>query len=304
MPDVVTIAAQDTALEVAPGVGGAILSFRWRDADVLRPTPDDARAAGDVRRCASYPLVPYSNRVADARLGLADGSSFALARNMGDHPHAIHGVGWQRAWTVDRVDRAGLALSFAHAARGADAASWPFAFQVAQVFSLTAGSDDATLTMTLSITNTDTRPFPFGLGWHPFFPRDERTLLGFRAATLWETDATCLPTRETGVGGSTLFAPPRAIGDTTLDNVFTGWDGQATIAWPDSRLQATIEADRMLDHLVVYVPPARDYLAVEPVTHITDAFNRSGGGATRTGSRMLAPGEARSCTMRIIASML
>ena len=43
---------------------------------------------------------------------------------------------------------------------------------------------------------------------------------------------------------------------------------------------------------------------LEPVTHETDAFNRSEAGATGTGCRTLPPGGAFSCTMRIAASAL
>ena len=63
-----------------------------------------------------------------------------------------------------------------------------------------------------------------------------------------------------------------------------------------------IEADSACSHLVVFVPSARDYLAVEPVTHMTDAFNRAARGDRDTGTRWLGPGEARSCTMRVIAT--
>jgi aldose 1-epimerase len=48
-------------------VGGAIAAFTWRGRDVLRPMPAEAIAAGNVRLAACYPLVPYSNRIRDAR---------------------------------------------------------------------------------------------------------------------------------------------------------------------------------------------------------------------------------------------
>src|SRR5262245_51690171 len=89
----------DARLDIAPATGGAIAAFTYRGIDVLRATPSDVRAKRDVRGHASYPLVPYSNRIADARL-VFDGREYALERNFGDHPHSIHGVGWQREWTV------------------------------------------------------------------------------------------------------------------------------------------------------------------------------------------------------------
>jgi galactose mutarotase-like enzyme len=43
-------------------------------------------------------------------------------------------------------------------------------------------------------------------------------------------------------------------------------------------------------------------LAVEPVTHMPDAFNRATAGGRATGTRLLAPGDTFSCTMRISIS--
>jgi aldose 1-epimerase len=85
----------------------------------------------------------------------------------------------------------------------------------------------------------------------------------------------------------------------TLDNCFAGWRPPATLRWTDRRLVAEIGADAPCDHLVVYVPGDADFLAVEPVTHMTDAFNRADRGERGTGTRVLAPGARFSCTMRI-----
>jgi galactose mutarotase-like enzyme len=40
------------------------------------------------------------------------------------------------------------------------------------------------------------------------------------------------------------------------------------------------------------------FIAVEPVTHMTDAFNRAAAGRPDTGTQLLAPRTAFSCTMR------
>ena len=303
MTSLLTLTAADATVELAPDVGGAIAAFRHDGVDVMRATSPVARAARDVRGFACYPLVPYSNRIANARLDF-DGDRYRLARNLGDHPHCIHGVGWQRAWRVVANDRTSALLHLAHAPQGDDAAAWPFAFEAWQSFSLAQSTSQAMLTMTLSIASRDVRAFPAGLGWHPFFPRDDATELGFAADAIWDTDATRLPTKRRAVDPSISFATPRSIGDTRLDNVFAGWSGDAAIRWPQARRQATIEADRSLAFLVVFVPDDRDWLAVEPVTHMTDAFNRFAAGERDTGTIVLAPGGVRSCTMRVVSSPL
>ena len=60
-----------------------------------------------------------------------------------------------------------------------------------------------------------------------------------------------------------------------------------------------MRADRAAGFLVVYAPEGRDFLALEPVTHMTDAFNRAARGERGTGTRALRPGGAFSCTMEI-----
>jgi aldose 1-epimerase len=121
--NIVELVSNDALVRIAPELGGAITQFSLCGAPVLRPTPAEAIGARDVRATACYPLVPYSNRIANARLAFG-GREFTLARNFGTHPHAIHGVGWQRAWSVADVSQNHARLALRHDAReSADA--WP-----------------------------------------------------------------------------------------------------------------------------------------------------------------------------------
>jgi len=298
IPGVVRLAVGGAAVDLAPAVGGAIAAFAWHGVPVLRPTPADALAANDVRRTACYPLVPYSNRIRDARLRFGD-RDYALGRNFGDHPHAIHGVGWQRAWTVDHAEASRALMRLEHDGAGANAIAWPWPFRATQAFDLAASGSRAALTLSLAIVNTGPAAFPFGLGWHPFFPRSAATTVCFGARSVWRNDATALPVDRVDAAGAWSFAAPRDPGDTTIDNVFHGWDGTAVIDGATSSPAVTVEGDAACDRLVFYAPAGRDFIALEPVTHETDAFNRAHAGAAGTGMRMLPPGAGFSCTMRI-----
>jgi aldose 1-epimerase len=295
-----TLVEGDAIVEISPDVGGAIASFRWRGHDILRPTPPDARAARDVRRHACYPLVPYSNRIANATLR-HDGRDHALAQNFGDSPHAIHGVGWQRAWTPIDATSTCAQIALDHGATGDRASAWPWSFRVAQTFALRADDRAATLSVRLAIENTGAEAFPFGLGWHPFFPKPDGTTLAFDAAWVWNNDDTQLPVERVAVPRDWHYAAARPLGDVVLDHVFEPSAGMATIAWPDARLAVAIDADSALDRRIVYVPAGRDFLAFEPATHMTDAFNRAARGQPDTGTRQLPPGAAFSCTMQLHA---
>ncbi|MEO8676016.1 MAG: aldose 1-epimerase [Casimicrobiaceae bacterium] len=302
MDDVVALAAGNARVEIDAAIGGALASFTLGRIDVLRPTPASTR---DVRLHASYPLVPYSNRIAEARLEVA-GRTHALARNFGDHPHAIHGVGWQRPWRIETHGATSALLMLDHAPAGDGALSWPWAFRAAQSVSLHADPDGtvAVLTLKLTIANAGAAAFPFGLGWHPFFVRGPRARLGFRAGGVWETDDTRLPTVHAAVPPSWRFDPARPPGNETIDNVFTGWDGEATLDDAGRHIAIGVRADRAAGFLVVYAPEGKDFLALEPVTHMTDAFNRAVRGERATGMRTLRPGGAFSCTMQIGVRLL
>jgi aldose 1-epimerase len=89
---IIEIASGSAQVRIVPELGCAITAFSVRETPILRPTPDAALVERDVRRTACYPLIPYSNRIRDARLRFA-GHDYVLARNFGASPHAIHGVG-------------------------------------------------------------------------------------------------------------------------------------------------------------------------------------------------------------------
>lgn len=306
MTGLLTLSHGDAQIELAPATGGAIASFTWRGVPILRPTPSEVIEEGNVRRHACYPLIPYSNRIARGELTYA-GQQHRLALNFGNHPHAIHGVGWQRSWRVLAHDTTTALLTYNHVPADAslpedpDRRAWPWPFRATQWFQLgpTADGAPAALRMRLALTNTGTQCFPFGMGWHPFFPRNADTRLGFHADGVWETDDTMLPTRCLAATGRFDFDLPRRIDDSTLDNVFTGWQGAASLEYPDPGYAVSIRGDATSPFLVVYIPSGDGFLAVEPVTQMTDAFNRAAQGEANTGMRELPPGDAFSCTMEI-----
>jgi aldose 1-epimerase len=192
MDDAIALVAGHARAEINPACGGALASFSFRGIDVLRPTPAGTR---DVSLHACYPLVPYSNRIADALLQFEQ-RAWQLARNLGDHPHAIHGIGWHRPWTIRARDESSALLALDHDAGGEGAYAWPWPLGALQALSLRDVGDSrgAVLALKLTIANPGVSAFPFGLGWHPFFVRGATTELAFaRAASGKPTRHDCPP---------------------------------------------------------------------------------------------------------------
>lgn len=51
--------------------------------------------------------------------------------------------------------------------------------------------------------------------------------------------------------------------------------GTARIEGPERGVAVTLRSDPALSHLVIFTPPDRPFIAVEPVSHMIDALNRA-----------------------------
>ncbi|MDR3537891.1 MAG: aldose 1-epimerase [Acetobacteraceae bacterium] len=279
----ITLRLKDCTLVVAPESGGATAGWTHGATRLLRMPLSAAVLHGDVHGMACFPLLPYANRIGQARFDW-DGRPYQLRRNIPGQPHALHGVGWARPWQVEALTDTAIRLSLRHDPVGEAAADWPFAFTAEQRIALLPEG----MRITLALTSAHDGPAPAGLGLHPYFPRGTGATLRFAADGVWRNDATVLPHERTAIPPEWDHAAGQAIGSTALDNCFTGWPRRAAMAWDTHKI--AIEADVLFDHLQVYTPPGQDFFAVEPVSHAPDAINRPG----PDGMRILAHGETLS----------
>ena len=268
--------------EIKPEQGGCIAGLWLGDIAVLRSMP--ARELDSVRKAGSYPLVPFSNRMGQARLKW-EGTSHPLVQNFAPEPHAIHGIGWQRPWTVLESDTHFALLSCEHKPDG----SWPFAFDSSQTFRIT----EHALELTLGMTNQSDKPAPAGLGWHPYFMKRARSRISFEATGRWEMGPDMLPTQRKAAHG--LDADCAFL---DVDNCYDGWNGIVHLR--DELLHTRITSK--LSRLVVYTNDTRDYIAIEPVSHVNNALNMleaHAGKPEDLGVCILQPGQSLSATMTI-----
>ena len=275
---------------LCPDIGGSIAAFRseidGRLWDWLRPAGPAALKHSDPLGTACFPLVPYSNRIRDGRF-VFEGREIRLPRNFGGHPHSIHGHGWQAPWRVAEAAVDAAVMEYHHRAD-----AWPFDYTARQDVRL----DGDGLTVTLELVNRSEGAMPAGLGLHPYFPRTPETRVAARVSELWQVDAEVMPRARVRPEGAS--DPNRGVlaDRVALDNIYTGWDGRATIEWPERRARLDMTAcepasREPLGFLVLFTPAGEDFLCVEPVSHCTDAFNLAAAGAADTGIRVLAPGE-------------
>lgn len=282
MSPTVQLACGTLRCELSAALGASIAGLWMDGVPVLRSTPADALS--DVRLAGCYPLVPFSNRIGHATL-VWNGTSHPLVRNFAPEPHSIHGVGWQRPWQVLEASETFALMSFEHRPD----VGWPFAFDCSQAFRLGPGS----LEVTLSGTNQTEQPAPFGLGWHPYFVKRADSHVQFRAGGRWEMGADNLPTHRTASEGIDADCAGLAV-----DHCFDGWHGEVLLR--DAAM--TVRITSSLDHLVVFTNATRDFVAVEPVSHVNNALDMAGADVPhmrQLGVCILQPGESLSASMRI-----
>ncbi|WP_448187830.1 aldose 1-epimerase [Azospirillum sp. sgz301742] len=293
LPDVVTISAGTLTLDVAPQVGGSIARFSslrdGRRIDWLRPATPEALAARDPLGMASFPLIPYCNRIRDGRFSF-DGVDVQLPANYAASRHAIHGDAWQRPWTVLEHGPAMLTLDLEHAP-----GAWPFAYAARQTFELTARE----LTVRLMVTNTGTTAMPLGLGHHPYLPRTPETTITANVDAIWFSDREVMPTTLERNWVTERLAKGLRVADASLDNNFTGWDRTATVRWPEHGTALRMTADPLLDFLVAYTPAHEKFFCLEPVGNCTDWPNLTHLGGPQVGGMVLVPGETTEVRFRL-----
>ena len=271
-------------LDLAPEHGGSVLGFTYKTHDILRPARHEIPQNWSAKDFGAFPLVPFCSRITNGRFEGAH-HKVQLPANMPPERHAIHGFGWQSAWTITESGPAMAELSHVYGG-----AVWPWAYTARQRFELSAQG----LALTLSLTNQSDTMMPAGLGWHPYFPRGDAYLKAATTGIWLDRDERSAPApAHADLNGG------RWVKDLDLDAAFEISEPVQSIHWPEINL--TIKSDPVFGKLVVYVPPGRDYFCVEPVTHAPDAVN-STLPREATGLRQLAPGETLSGTIGLLVS--
>ena len=242
----------------------------------------------------SYVMAPWSNRMVQGIFQFEE-KTYQLRKNSSDET-AMHGDVRTRSWTVTHStnNRFEAVLD----SREFSDFNFPFALKFKHTFELRKNC----LRMSLFMENVDSKRAPVGGGFHPFFKRrltesDQDVTVILPAEKVYP-DEKCIPTGPAmGVSGKMDLRKNHPFGNPNLDHCFTGLtDNVIRVIYPGSRVELQYKLDPIFSHVVVYAPSkadgtARDFIAVEPVTHVNNGFNFLAKGWKGTGVKILEPGE-------------
>jgi aldose 1-epimerase len=286
--------------------------FSWRP--VLDDGPremlwaEEGFAGGDRRPSGSgNPLLfPFPGRISNASYQFG-GRQYQLEPN-DPLDNAIHGFVLNRSWRVIEQSDARVVGEFQASIDDRSILErWPGDFRIRVSYEVRSRA----LISDIHYENTGSGPLPCGFGTHAYFrlPLTEggsaaETLVTVPVDRYWELERMDPTGRVIAVPQDQQLAGGVALGENEFDTVFTGVmpdkDGtvRTTLADPTSGRVLTQSFDPTFTQCVVYTPPHRQAICIEPYTCVPDAIKLAAAGHN-TGLQILGPGESRATTITI-----
>ena len=286
--DILTLSSSTLELQLSPSIGGTISRLAYLGTGGRTPVLRDGHTPPEnVLEAASFPLVPYVNRVRDGSFTFR-GRTVSMAPNMPGDPSPLHGQGWLNPWNVEEADEGRAVLSYRH-----EPDEWPWAYEARQELRV----EEAVLWVGLTCRNTSGDAMPCGLGQHPYFPCRATTRIETGVTHAWTIDDKVLPLEKVPATGRYDLID-RLICGQDLDNGFGGWSGRALMNDPDWPFELEMSSPQAR-FFQIYSPASGGIFVAEPVTHANAAMNAPECDWAELGLRVLEPGEEMRLDTRL-----
>lgn len=252
-------------------------------------------------------LFPFPGRIAQGRFNW-NGRTWELPLSDG-RGNAIHGYVLNRPWRLVAQSESSVTGEFQASRDLPDWNSlWPSDYRITATYRLHLHQ----LHCEYLLENPGDSPLPYGFGAHPYFrvpmggPSADDCVVTLPVAREWMLDNLIATGEVRAV--TQPFENGVCFGQLHLDNVFGGLTyrkGRCTCSVndPASGLQLELEFGPAFRELVVYNPPHRQAICIEPYTCVPGATQHlapeRGGESPRLdlGWRTLAPGAAEQLDM-------
>lgn len=292
--------AAGSVAEVAPALGfnchrlavphgRKLVEILWREPSFLEGTGKPSRSGVPV-------LFPFPGRLPGQTLNW-QGKVYQLGSDDG-RGNAIHGFVHARPWRVISQSESRVVGEFQASKDDPSLKDrWPADFRITATYELASSS----LKMHYRMENPGDTPLPCGLGTHPYFcvplggTSGDDCLVQLPVTTQWELIEMIPTGRQLPLVNAAALAAGKKFVELTLDNCFAGlqYSGDwclARIRDDENGLTMTIRFDHSFRECVVYTPPHREAICIEPYTCVPGAAAMMDPAAA--GLRILNPGES------------
>ncbi len=273
-----------------------VANLAGRRVDVIWSAP--GFASGNERASGSgIPLLfPFPGRLRGTTF-LWEGRGYQLEPGDG-RGNAIHGFVLNRPWRViERTESRVVGQFQASVDDPKILDQWPADFRVTGWYELIGNR----LASSFVFENPDDKPLPCGFGAHPYFrlplggASSEACLVTIPATKHWEL-IDMLPTGNCSeLAKASSYQRGLPFGEMKFDDVFGElvFDGDTCVSQiidPASNTRLSMRFDRSFRELVVYTPPHREAICVEPYTCVPGTVGLDVPGVD-FGLRVIPPGE-------------
>lgn len=297
--------SKNIGLKIIPALGAnlsnLVLSVPGGEGlELIDGIQNDEEARHDPTFKSAF-LFPFPNRIKDGKYQFR-GKQYYFECNEKERNNAIHGIMYNMPFQViqEKTDAEQLEVSLLLEYNG-DHPGYPFPFFMQVNYFLDA---QAGLEIEILVKNTGLEVMPAGFGWHPYYKLKSALAecqLSMPKCNVFHSDERMIP--ENLSVPYQKFEHYETIGDYNVDACFKIQDKapRPKLSIYDPAIDATLalwqeNKEQELNYLVVYTPPSRKTIAVEPMSCCTNAFN------TGEGLKILAVGDTLiwKCGVRLL----
>lgn len=267
--------------EIWPDLGGNCVRWHHTGVGELLYAPPMEELIHRPTRGGIPVLFPFPNRIRDGHFHWA-GRDYHVPKNDSTQTNAIHGFVCRSAWEVVRHSSDAAGALAVLRIRGRDCVDDVHSFWPADwVLDVHWMLRDQGIDISIVVTNSDDRPLPMGFGLHPYLQTTSGSdYLTVPAAARWELDAGLPTGRVLPVADSFDLRSAKRVAALTLDDVYTQVestcdDGRRSLGTLERSDDWTIavKGSEQFREVVVFTPPHRQAVCIEPYTCPTDAVN-------------------------------
>ena len=271
-------ASRGMEVSVIPSLGNTAYEFKMNGTNVLLfPFSGPADFKRRPAMCCIPFMAPWTNGVHDAYF--ANGKRYTLNTALlkeGEGPLrglVMFATGWKVASCIADDRSASLTSQLEFWKNPRWMAQFPFAHTITMTYRLADGA----LEVETSIENQSMDPMPVGVGLHPYFT------VADAPRTAWSVHIPAKQIMPLGSGG--LPTGQRAamdrpdigpLGQSEISSVYTSLipseDGRAHFWVRGAKQQIGVALGSKFQVAVVYAPPGENYINIEPLTGIGNAF--------------------------------
>lgn len=268
-------------VSIIPEFGGNIneivLSLRGVGYDIIDGSSTcDELVANEWFKSAK--LIPFPNRINNGEYHFL-GKKYNLPINFPKQNHAIHGLIYNKKFNIVKISKSRRGVSLCLNKKFEGFLGYPFCLDVSMTYYLTTkGFECKTV-----VKNCGADKIPFGDGWHPYIksagkvdnfylsiPSNKRVVVNKKMIPTgkimpFQQQSNKIGQRKFDTG----FKLNKNKGIATTE-IYNKKENVKICVWQET-------GKNKYNYLQIFIPPARQSIAVEPMTGNTDAFNNKDG---------------------------